>query len=336
MIIDRITGLEEFSGIKKEWDECLSFSSQDTVFLTFDWFYSWWKSFGSGYELKILLFRDSTGTLNGIAPLKQKEGNLGFMASREVTDYCDFVIRQGMEEEIIETFLLEIEKNSNELDRLHLINIREESLSLSLLTRLAGELALSAEVLETEVSLLLDLPGSYQSFVSCLSRKNRHELRRKVRKTETLPDMEIKRVTDPGEVQIFLETFISLHRKSSLSKAGFWEQQGMTEFFREITFRFSRQGWLELSLLAIDKEPAASLLTFLYKDEVLHYNIAFHPSFAAYSPGICLFNHSIERAIGLGKRRVDFLRGREKYKYNFGAKECKIKDFILTLREDKK
>jgi CelD/BcsL family acetyltransferase involved in cellulose biosynthesis len=336
MIIDRITCLEEFSAIKKEWDECLSFSDQATVFLTFDWFYSWWINFGNGHQLEILLFRDSNGTVDGIAPLMIKKGTLGFIASREVTDYCDFVIRQGMEKEIIAVFLLEIKNNSKRLDRLHLINIREESPSLPLLTRLAAELDLSAQVLETEVSLRLDLPESYQSFVSSLSRKNRHELRRKVRKTETLPGIEIKRVSDPGEIRIFLESFISLHRESNPSKAGFWEKKGIAEFFREITSRFSQQGWAELNLLSIDKEPAASLLTFLYNDEVLHYNIAYNPRFAAFSPGIFLFNHSIEKAIGLGKRRVDFLRGREKYKYNFGAKECKIRDFILTLREDKK
>jgi CelD/BcsL family acetyltransferase involved in cellulose biosynthesis len=336
MIIDRIAGLEKFSGIRKEWDECLFFSDQATVFLTFDWFYSWWKSFGGGHQLEILLFRDSKGRLNGIAPLMIKKGTLGFIASREVTDYCDFVIRQGMEEKIITAFLLEIKNKSKRLDRLHLINIREESPSLPLLTRLAAELSLPSQVRETEVSLRLDLPELYQNFVSNLGRKNRHELRRKMRKTEILPGLEIKRVSDPGEIRIFLESFICLHRASNPSKAGFWEKKGTAEFFREIVFRFSQQGWAELNLLSIDKEPAASLLTFLYNDEVLHYNIAYNPRFSAFSPGICLFNHSIEKAIGLGKRRMDFLRGREKYKYNFGAKECKIKDFILTLREDKK
>lgn len=331
--IGRIDSFAEMEKIREEWDECLSLSSQDCVFLTFDWFCSWWKSFGNGSELRILIARDASGSVRGIAPLMLIERELRFMASREVTDYCDLIIRQGDEDEIVNAFLLDIMKNKNGAEKLHLINIRESSGSLPPLFRSAKENNLSCDVRDTEVALRLDLPQSYQSYLSSLSRKNRHELRRKMKKLLNFPGSEIKRVSAPAEIQALLGAFIALHGQSSPSKAGFWEKNGTAGFFREIVSRFSRRDWVELHLLSIGGQQAAMLLSFLYNNEILNYNIACDLRFSAFSPGICLFCHSIERSIAQGRQRMDFLRGGERYKYDFGANECKIKDIILLLKD---
>ena len=333
MKIEIITRLEEMAAVKKEWNDCLSLSSQNSVFLTFEWFYSWWKSFGEDQSLRILLFRDSRGVLNGIAPMMLTQQSLSFLASREVTDYCDLIIPKGKEEEVIESFLIEIMANRGEMDRLALINIREESSTIPVLTRLAEKFDLPFTLEETEFALRLELPKVYESYVSQLSRKNRHELRRKVKKLEELSDVVIERISDPEKIRIHLETFIGLHRRSSPAKNRFWQKKGMAGFFEDVATFFSQQGWMEFYLLSMDGQITASLLCFIYQNEVLFYNVAFDPNFAAFSPGIFLFNRAIERAIAEGIWRVDFLRGREKYKYNFGAEECKIRDFVLSLRE---
>ena len=84
MKIERIGSIEDLLGLEKEWGECLSASSHDNVFLTWEWFVSWWKCFGKGSELNILVFRNPSGTLCGLAPLKTREKILSFIAIREV------------------------------------------------------------------------------------------------------------------------------------------------------------------------------------------------------------------------------------------------------------
>lgn len=74
----------------------------------------------------------------------------------------------------------------------------------------------------------------------------------------------------------------------------------------------------------------AALLNFSYSDQILFYNVAFNKDFSRYSPGLFLFNHCIKQAISKGKKKADFLRGREKYKYYFGAEDSKIFRLILT------
>ena len=51
------------------------------------------------------------------------------------------------------------------------------------------------------------------------------------------------------------------------------------------------------------------------------YLCGFDPEFAALSPGTLIFGHSVWQAVREGAREVDFLRGRERYKYFWGVRE---------------
>ena len=59
-------------------------------------------------------------------------------------------------------------------------------------------------------------------------------------------------------------------------------------------------------------------MTIEWEDVVGVYNSGFHPARAALAPGLVLLAHLVRDAIGRGKRRFDFLRGEERYKYEFG------------------
>ncbi len=333
MRIEKIWTLKRLVEVRDEWNALVESSSQNCVFLTNEWFCTWFESFGESYQLYILLFMDQKNRLFGAAPLMKVEGRVQFMASHQVTDYCDFIIEQGREEDFFGIFLKYWRKELEQKNYLHLINIREESPTLSMLPQMADEHHLKHSVLETEVALGLNLPLTYESYIESLDRKNRHELLRKKRKIESQRDLNHKKVNDPLGVGKKIDLFIKLHRKSSSSKREFWQKKGMEQFFRTITALFSTNGWIEFNSLHFQDDLAAMLLNFVYHDEIHFYNMAFNPNYAPFSPGIYLFNQSIRQAIEDNLRRADFLRGREKYKYYFGAEECKIMDFFMSKKE---
>ncbi len=264
--------------------------------------------------------------------METKKG-IQFIASHEVTDYCDFIVEKGQEKLFYRKFLEFWQKEIKPDRNLHLINIREESPTLFLLPQMANKSHLKHAVIETEAAPSLNLPSSYEMYMDNLDRKNRHELRRKKRKIESQKGLLHNRVKDPEGVRNCIDLFIELHRKSSSSKQQFWEKKGVERFFRTITALFSTKGWIEFNVLNLEDDLAAILLNFVYNDEIHFYNIAFNPNYASFSPGIYLFNQSIQQAIEDNLRRADFLRGRERYKYYFGAKECKIMDFKLSKKE---
>jgi len=217
--------------------------------------------------------------------------------------------------------------------KVELINIRSRSPTLSLLPRQASENGFSYEIIDEEEVLEMDLPASFEDYLNSLPRKNRHELRRKMRRTESLKNIYIKRMTEREELLPAIDDFISLHKESSASKAQFWEKMGMVRFFRELTIQLGPKGWFELNHLYAENVLVAALLNFTYTNEILFYNSAFSTRFAEYNPGFYLFNRSIQQAVAEKKKKADFLRGGEKYKYYFGGKKSKIFSLILTPRE---
>jgi CelD/BcsL family acetyltransferase involved in cellulose biosynthesis len=335
MKVERITNYERFVAVKKEWNTLLSKSGQNCPFLTHQWFDAWWQCFGQDGELEILFFWDETDFLAGIAPLMVSNDALRFIASHEVTDYCNFISCVDKRNEFYENLMDHFHMNLSTYSIVEFINIPVSSPTLSILPRLAAKHNLICEKQESESVPILTMPGSYQEYIMSLGRKNRHELRRKIRKLESLGNVHVERVTESEKLSSAIREFVPLHKASSPAKQEFWQKQGMAEFFYELVHLFAIENWVELHMLYLEDRLITTLMNFLYEDTVYFYNIAYDIDYATYSPGFYLFDHSIKQAIAQGRKVADFLRGREKYKYFFGAKESKIYSLKLKQREKK-
>jgi CelD/BcsL family acetyltransferase involved in cellulose biosynthesis len=333
MKIERIRDPKRFQEIQDVWDKFLHSSDQDYPFLTHEWISSWWECFSGDDSLVILLLKDEKENPVGIAPLMVKKNSLRFIASEEVSDYCDFVVEKGKSEEFFKNVLNHIKTTHPDIEKIDLMNIKSTSPTLDILPLIASEWGYSCSSKEAEVAPILELPSSYENYLENLSKKKRHELRRKLRRMESLEGIRVEKITDAKNLPKYIDKFIALHIQGSPSKAKFWENPKMTAFFHEMAHRFSLRKWIELNVLFYEDRMLAALLNFSYADRIFFYNVAFDKDFARYSPGIYLFNHSIQEAISKGNKCADFLRGREKYKYYFGAEDSKI--FRLILMPDK-
>lgn len=335
MKVERITDYERFVDTKKDWNALLSRSGLNNPFLSHQWFDAWWRCFGRDSELAILFFCDESGTPGGIAPLMRSEEVLGFIASHEVTDYCDFISCEDKREEFYDSLFNFFQRNDTACSCLEFINVSAFSPTLPLLRRLAAKHDMVYEQHESEVAPLLILPGSYEEFTQSLGRKNRHELRRKIRKLETLGSIRVEEITKTEKLRSAIDEFVSLHKKSSPAKQEFWQKKGMSDFFIELAGLFSSENWVQLNMLYAGDRLIGALLNLSYGETLYFYNIAYDREYSSYSPGFFLFDHSIRQAIAGKKRMADFLRGREKYKYFFGAEDSKIYNLKLIKRVTK-
>ena len=82
-----------------------------------------------------------------------------------------------------------------------------------------------------------------------------------------------------------------------------------------------KTGCLRLQLLQRREETAAAIYWMVSKDRAYFYIGAFSPDHQRWSPGSVILWKTIQEAIGLGCRELDFLRGAEPYKYSWGAKD---------------
>jgi CelD/BcsL family acetyltransferase involved in cellulose biosynthesis len=73
----------------------------------------------------------------------------------------------------------------------------------------------------------------------------------------------------------------------------------------------------------------AAGITFEEGDTIGYYNAGVDPDARDLSPGVLLIARYVERAIETGRRRLDFLRGDEAYKYEWGAVDEPIQRLLI-------
>ena len=64
-------------GLAADWNDLLARSSNDSVFLSWEWVSAWWDVFGDLFEPHVIAARTAAGELVGLAPLMIARGERG-------------------------------------------------------------------------------------------------------------------------------------------------------------------------------------------------------------------------------------------------------------------
>jgi CelD/BcsL family acetyltransferase involved in cellulose biosynthesis len=298
------------------WDDLLARSPRPSPFLSWTWQFHWAATFAGDRRLEIRTVVDASGRLVAILPLYEAEpGVWRVLGGVDVSDYLDLIAEAGQEEEAWRS-LLAARGADNATWDLHAVPAT--SYTVTALPRLVAEQGGEVTVAVEERCPILSLPRSWEAYLVTLSGKHRHELTRKLRRMER--EAPGARATSVGErdlVQARLGDFLRLHRSSRAGKAKFMDEP-MEAFFRDVSAALAARGTVRLWFLDADAGPMASFITLEWNGTVGLYNSGFEPSRAALSPGLVLLAHVIRDALNRGKTRFDFLRGEERYKYEFG------------------
>ena len=313
-----------FEKLKTEWNDLLHQSASDNVFLSWEWQSTWWQHFGND-RLCLITFRDENGKLVGLAPLYWENVSDGTRSLSqigcEVSDYLDIIAAQGREVDVYAALLDALQSRElAEWSVVNLCNLPAASPTNTLLKTMAEDRGYKTDWRKQVVSPVLELPATWDEYLETLDKKQRHELRRKIRRIEPAITRWYS-IDSVDALDLAIADFIELHKKSRPDKIEFMNA-AMQKFFRDIAGRLLETKCLQLSFLEIDGVRAAAIMNFIYKDQVLVYNSGYDPEkFGQFSPGVILFVRTIQDAIEAKRRVLDFLRGDEEYKYRFGAKD---------------
>jgi CelD/BcsL family acetyltransferase involved in cellulose biosynthesis len=167
------------------------------------------------------------------------------------------------------------------------------------------------------------LPDTFQDYVASLDKRNRHELRRKLRRAAGEVEWHI--VGPEDDLDAAMDTFLKLMAASTPGKTRFLENPQNVAFFRRMVPVVAKQGWLQLAFLTVRGEAAATYLNFDYGNRIMVYNSGLDPdSHGHLSPGIVLLARLVEHAIAARREVFDFLRGGESYKYDMGGQDTPV------------
>ena len=321
-----------FEELKPEWNALLERAPINSIFYTWEWQSTWWEAYQPG-EVLILTCR-AAGRLLGIAPLFISESAAGralqIIGCVDVTDYLDFIVDAAHLEAVFAAFADYFAAHRGLFDRLDFCNIPQGSPTCAVLPPLLAARGLAAAVKQQEVCPVIELPENWGGYLALLDKKNRHEVRRKLRRVQGGGD-EVGWYIVNGSHDLDAEVaqFVRLMAASDPQKAVFLQDARNLDFFRRIVPAVQARGWLQMNFLTVGAERAAAYINFLYGDRVLVYNSGLnHQQYGQLSPGIVLLAYNIQYAIEKGYRVYDFLRGDEAYKYRMGGRDTAVMNLI--------
>jgi CelD/BcsL family acetyltransferase involved in cellulose biosynthesis len=322
-----ITNFEELDLLAGPWNALLEECASHVPFLRLEYLRTWWQAMGGG-EWKpadlLIVVATEEEELVGIAPLffshnRESEPALLLVGSIEVSDYLDVIARpQDLTAFVAGLFDFLQSPALPPWTVLDWYNLLENSQTLPALESAAARLGWRYGCERLQHSPHILLPGDWETYLAGIDKKQRHEIRRKMRRLEEsgLP-VRAYVVEDPVTLEAEAEAFLALMAQDP-EKAAFLTPL-MRAFMHEVIRCAFDAHCLQLAFLEISGEKAAAYLNFDYLNRIWVYNSGLDRKFNEYSPGWVLLGYLLKWANERHAVDFDFMRGDEDYKYRFGA-----------------
>jgi CelD/BcsL family acetyltransferase involved in cellulose biosynthesis len=304
--------------------------------LRYEYLSAWWETRGGGEwpdsELAVVTAHQD-GRLVGIAPMfsthnADGEPALLLLGSIEISDYLDIIARPrdlpfflaGLLDFIARPALLAWQM-------LDWHNLPESSLTLPALQLEAEKRGWIFSQDRTYQVPSIPLPGDFETYLAGIDKKQRHEIRRKMRRAEESGRDVRWYIVEEGasletEVQAFMEMMAEDPEKAAFLTTPMRRQMQL------ICKAAFENGWLQMAFLEVDGQKAAGYLNFDYLNRIWVYNSGIDRRFLDLSAGWVLLGHLLQWANENKRTEFDFMRGNEEYKYRFGG----VDKFVVRVK----
>jgi CelD/BcsL family acetyltransferase involved in cellulose biosynthesis len=182
--------------------------------------------------------------------------------------------------------------------------------------------------------VMVDGPD-WDEYLGGLDKKDRHEIRRKLRRAAVVGNLSIE-IAAPTPVVI--DTFIELHN-ARWGEDGLFPTTEGGERSRRFVHRLAELelaeadgGVLHVGLVRCGERLIFAMLAFDDGKTCFLYNAGMDPRAAEVSPGVTGTALYMRDRMAAGRRRFDFLRGNESYKYEWGARDEPVELIRATRR----
>ena len=271
----------------------------------------------------------SGGEILGIAPLYVQGEDARLMGSEDVCDYLDCAVAPGKGPECFHALLGFLREEG--VVSLNLGPVRSDSTVLTDLVPVAKQLGCEVFCMQEEVTVERDLPATWNEFLRSLSGKERHEIRRKLRRLRAAGALTFRVIEGQDEVGEATEIFLALFSRNRAEKAAFMTER-MASFFRALAQAMAGEGMLRLTVLELDSVPAAAVMCFDYRSTVYLYNNGYDEQFSFLSVGLLSKVFTLRDGIQRSRGKYEFLKGAELYKFQLGGRPVPLYRCRVRLR----
>lgn len=321
------------------WDALLARSSADSFFLRHAWLTGWWRHFGGGRELRVLVAENSGGRIAGVAPwCLTRENGLGMLPVGEIAflgregvtgDYLDVFAEPDQHGSVLRACLDALSEDSS-WDLLRMSDVLDTSPTFEAVIEEARHRGLAVVPGKTQVCPHLPLPSTWDEFLGSVSGNLRSNLRRKEKKLAAL-GMRVEEAHGDA-IGPALDTLFALHaaRWGARGRSGNFLDPRLRAFHHDVAPILDRDGAVGLWTAILDGTPAAAIYGFRHGGRFLYYQAGFDPAFSEHGVGFAIMGHAIRRSIEAGLTSFDYLRGEEEYKRRWTDQARHTKTLVLA------
>jgi len=332
-MIESITSHDGFERLREEWGELQGRSASRSLFLTWEWLFTWWKHLSTARKLMILVVRRN-GRITAIAPFAIRPASasrlLPFRAVELLgtgsvgSDYLDLIVECGSEAEAIHVIARHLEALRLPLELPHVL--LDGSLARTLADILAPR-GWRVSTTRTNVCPFIRLAElDWPSYLASLGGAHRANFHRRMRGLQRIGAVRFDPVRSEEERRMALGRLIALHnaRWQKVGGSDAFNSRAMVQFHQELSGAALRDGWLRLMVLRVGDTPVAYFYGFRHESIHYFYQSAFDPAWKDNSVGMVAMGLAIRSAIEENAAEFDLLHGAERYKYHWACEERTI------------
>lgn len=319
MQVELLSTQAELDRLAPEWNQL----AEGRPLLSYNWLGVWNRYYADKASNPwVVTVRDASGALVGLAPWRmQRSLSLGrtirWLGDGEVcSDHTTILAAPPFEAPVIESLTALLLKETNCWDVACLTNVDcDDRLTRRLIEGLAEGGCHRSES-PTDNCWAIDLPASWEEFLSLHSGNSRRHIRLTERRILASDRCRVRRVETEADLAEAWPILIDLHQKRFQSQGlpGCFASPRFTAFHAEATRLLLSAGQLELDWLTFEGRPGAIEYSVRGKSGVHIYQGGIEPELMAEEPGRALKTSTIRRAIERGFKTFDFMRGDEPYK----------------------
>lgn len=322
--IEVLDTFESFIALGDEWPGFLARCEADHPFNTHRWLTTWWEIFGSGASLKLIVAR-KLGQLVCCIPLTVRTRQIHGVNLRYRTCWVNtHSFRSGILcdvnhlESLVPVFeLMVAEKDWDITEFLYLpCDLKVHDALKNTLSRL--RLLSSAKT--GMDSPRLHLNGTWEVYLSTLSRSRRETVKRKARKVLDRSNGRVRIVSGrTGDLAGLLDECWEISRETWKHRGGssIASDKSRTKFYERIAQDDS--DWIVLGVLYLDDVPVAFEYDLLYKATLYNMKLGYDERYSPYSPGYVLRVALLRWAFENDVNVYDYMGFAQDYKSQFST-----------------
>ena len=328
--VQELNSIDSLESIATTWDTLLSKTAQANYFQSLTWLKCYWKHYGEGQELRVLLVKDEQEPI-GIVPLVRKQEKTRVGVISYLTYPMDYwgSFYGPISEQLEKTWAAAI-------GYLNDTGLGEDVLELRWLTGENDHCEQSREFLTSagynpiltclDSTAVIDLPATWEDYLASRSGKWRNNYRRWQRKLEEHGEVSYERFRpsaeskDPGW-HVYEECLrIAKTSWQSSSETGTTlTHEEVALFLKDLHEAAAQEGCVDVSFLKLDGRAIAFAYNYVYQGSVYGLRVGYDASVPCKGAGNLLYAKAIEDSICRGD-----------WRYDLGPRHINVKRSLMT------